>query len=108
VSTIKKGLPRENYTKISNSAIFNSKLSHGAFRVYCFFASMPNGKRVNDGYIKQILGITQSTLTRHKHELKIHDLVLVERLGPREYDLYVGHDKFLAKEVKKYWDKENI
>jgi len=107
MATIKKGLPHDNFTKVGNSILFDTKISNGAFRLYSVLASYPNGKRLSNEYFFK-LGVipSKSSYLRWKKELVDAGLILLDRLGPREYDLYIGHGQFLAKEVKAHWEKE--
>lgn len=103
---IKKGTPRERFTKISNEIITNPKLSDGAIRLYCLYASLPNGKNITDAYIEKVLGIVGKTITRRKSELKKEGLLLTHRLAPNVYDVYIGYANMPASEVKAMWDRE--
>jgi hypothetical protein len=103
---IKKGTPRERFTKVSNAIVCDSSLSDGAIRLYCLYASLPNGKNITDAYISKVLGITDKTITRRKKELKEAGLLLVHRLAPNVYDIFIGYAEMPAVKVKELWDNE--
>lgn len=104
---IKKGMPHENFTKIHNSVWADTSISDGALRLYGFIASLPNGKVITDNYINKCLGWSQPTLTRRKKELKDANLVLMVRISAKVHDLYLGHPKFTAAQVKALWEDES-
>lgn len=104
---IKKGLPHDNYTKISNLIIRDARISDGAVRLYCFIASLPNGKTIHDGYLARSLDVSQRTITTRKNELKALGLIHMEQLAPRVFDLYVGYPNMPAVRVKEKWDRDN-
>lgn len=104
---IKKSLPRDKFTKISNLVFSNAQLSDGAKVLYGFLASMPNGKTIVDNYILKALGISQPVLTRRKKELKDVGLILMVQLAPRVHDLYIGFPGFSAAMVKAAWEDSN-
>jgi hypothetical protein len=103
---IKKSLPREKFTKISNKLWTNPNLSDGAKVMYGFIASLPNGKTIHDGYLTKSLGLSDRTVNYRKKELKDAGLLLMVQLAPRVYDLYVGHPDLLADEVRLLWEKD--
>ena len=103
---IKKGTPRERFTKISNEIITNPNLSDRAIRLYCLYASLPNGKNITDAYIEKVLGISTKTVTRGKEELKKEGLILTHRLAPNVYDVYIGYADMPAIQVKAMWEME--
>lgn len=103
---IKKGMPHENFTKIHNSIWVDNTISDGALRLYGFIASLPNGKVITDNYINKCLGWSQRTTTSKKRELKEANLLLLVQIAPRVHDLYLGHPKFTAAQVKALWEAE--
>ena len=103
---IKKGLPQESYTKIANEVIKDQTLGPTAFRLYALIASMPNGRNITDAYLEKCMGVSNSSLKRLKRELRDKDLILIDRLAPKVYVLYVGHYKNPASSVKGWWDAD--
>jgi|TARA_B110000902_G_scaffold198371_1_gene225164 hypothetical protein len=101
---IKKSLPRDKFTKISNLIFSDPMLSDGAKVLYGFLASMPNGKTIVDGYILKALKVSQPVLTRRKKELKDSGLIMMVQLAPRVHDLYIGFPGCSALMVKNAWD----
>jgi len=104
---IKKSLPRDKFTKISNSIFSDPNLSDGAVRMYGFIASLPNGKTIHDGYLAKCLNLSDRTVNYRKKELKDAGLLLMVQLAPRVYDLYVGYPEYPASAVKAMWEKED-
>ena len=105
---IKKSLPSTSYTKVDNAIWANPTLSDGAKVLYGFLASLPNGKTIYDGYLVKCLGIAPRTLTNRKKELKDAGLILMDRLAPNVYDLYVGSLQLNANQVKNIWAVDNL
>lgn len=104
---IKKSLPRDNFTKMSNTIFTHSGISDGAKVLYGFLSSLPNGKTIHDGYLIKTLGLSSAVLTRRKKELKDSGLILMEPLAPRVFDLYIGYPGMPASRVKELWDRED-
>jgi hypothetical protein len=103
---IKKSLPRESYTKVSNSFWSLTTLSDGAKVLYGLVASFPNGKTVHDVYLAKVLGVSLRTITNRKEELKAHDYLLMVQLAPRVYDLYIGYPGYPASKVRQVWEQD--
>ena len=103
---IKKSLPRDNFTKISNKIWVDENLTDGAKVLYGFLASLPNGKTIHDNYIAKCLGIADRTIKYRKKELKDAGLILLVPLAPRIYDLYIGSYSCPASKVKEIWENE--
>lgn len=103
---IKKGLPNESFTKIDNLIWSRKDISDGALRLYGFIASLPNGKVITDAYIIACLGWSQRTVTNKKNELKKANLLLMVKISSRVHDLYLGHCKFSAEQVKAMWEDQ--
>jgi hypothetical protein len=104
---IKKSLPRERFTKISNEVWCDETLTDGAKVLYGFLASLPNGKTIHDGYIVKCLGTSSAMVTRRKRELKEAGLLLMVQLAPRVYDLYIGYPGYPASRVQAVWENED-
>lgn len=104
---IKKSLPGEDFTRISNLVITDDSLGHGAFRLYYLLANIPDGKRFSDSELRDGIGIKQTTLASWKKVLCEKDLILLDREGTKEYNLYVGSSRHPASKVKEYWEKDD-
>lgn len=80
-------------------------LSDGAYRIYGYLSSFQNGRRITDNYILTALDISQKTLTKYKKQLRDLDLVVVEQIVGKEYDIYIGSTSIPASKVKEYWNE---
>lgn len=65
--------PTGDYTRILNEAIFDERLSHAEFRIWCQLLALPKGQKsvtiVPEDVAKQ-LGITAPTFRHHRSQLK--------------------------------------
>ena len=95
-----------HYTKYDRHVFTDQRLTDGAKVLYGYLAGLQNGARKNDKYIMIAMGISQAVLTKRKKELKETDLILVDRIAPREYVLYIGTTDVPASAMKKYWEEE--
>lgn len=87
------------WTMISDD-IYTIGLSSNAIVVYGYLASYPKNKPVKDSTIERKLGFTHSKLTRAKKELKDKRLLLIEQIGARSYEWYLGNPNVSAAETK--------
>ena len=103
--TIYKYLPKSNYTKFDNKVITISrdKLADGAKILYIFLAHLPTGKRISHPYIRKSLGIGQSTVEKYVRQLKAYNLIDMVRVGPKQYDCYIGSTECPAYRVRLHW-----
>jgi len=104
---IKRSLPREKFTKISNTLWTDALLSDGAKVLYGFLVSLPNGKTIHDGYIAKCLNLSNRSVSYRKKELKKAGLILLVPLAPRVCDLYIGYPDLPASKVRDIWEKDN-
>lgn len=95
-----KESPFKNYTKADNGIIRHTGLSDGAKILYLSIASLRNGHKQWEENLYHTLGLTKSTYHRRKKELVDAGLLLVVQKGPREYEMYLGHSKATADEVR--------
>ena len=109
MATIYKYLPKEGYTKVDNKifTIERKLLSDGAKVMYGFLASMQIGSKITDNYIVKSLDIGLSALKKYKRELKALDLIVVDRVGLNQYEMYIGSTVLRASIVKQYWEVKN-
>ena len=92
--------------KLDNQVARDLDISDGAFRVYAFYLGMNPGADITDKYIVKALGISQPVLTKRKNELKKKDLIVMDRVGSKEYIIYVGNYNYSASYVKAHWRNE--
>lgn len=103
---VRKVEPYTEYTKLDRNVFSDKTISDGAARLYAYLSGLKTGGQFKDTYIMKCLGISQPSLTRRKSELKKKDLILIDRVGLKQYFLYIGNTKFPASRVKAHWDKE--
>lgn len=105
MARIFKYLPHDNYTKMDNNVarIEKNRLCDGAKVLYMFLAGFRNGKMIQDSYILQSLEISRNSLDKYKRQLKKLDLIYIERISSRSYNLYLGYTDFPASKVYEYW-----
>ncbi|MDN5125550.1 hypothetical protein PJV95_04735 [Aliarcobacter butzleri] len=51
-----------NFTQIPNLIISDTNIKHNSFRLYCYYASKPNGWKIRNTDIKEKLGISNDTI----------------------------------------------
>ncbi len=100
---VKKGLPFTNFTKIDNNIIEMLEVSDGAFRLYSWLAAQPDGATIDDIVLQKRLKLSRAVITRRKKELKDVNLILLDRVGPNLYNMYVGCSDKFAHRVKEEW-----
>ena len=103
---IKKSLPDSRFTTVDNKIIVDIELRDGAFRLYSFLISLPNGKVITDAYIMKVTEWSQRTVTNRKKELKDKGLLLMVKIAPRVHDLYLGHSNYSAHMVRDMWEQD--
>ena len=92
--------PTADYTRILNDVIFDDRLSHAEFRVWCRLLALPKGSKqiivdVND--IAQQLGMSADLLRTHRRNLKAKGFLTVSR---NEMIVTIPADDFEPEEVK--------
>ena len=92
--------PTADYTRILNDVIFDDRLSHAEFRVWCRLLALPKGSKqiivdVND--IAQQLGMSADLLRTHRRNLKAKGFLTVSR---NEMIVTIPTDDFEPEEVK--------
>ena len=102
---IRKYLPKGKYTKVDNRVFLNMNISDGAIRLYGYLASLRTGQNFTDGYVTKAMQISQRVLTKRKNELKKEGLIMTDRVGAKNYVLYIGYMGMPASKVKELWDK---
>ena len=106
--TIHKFLPNGktgNYTAFDNGVLRMTKdmLKDGAKVMYMFIASFQNGKQLTHGYIAKSLGYSENTIQSYFRDLKALDLVVIDRVGAKNYDCYIGSTQRRASDVRTNW-----
>ena len=107
MAIIRKGLPnnkRGNYTKYDNKVFLINGLSDGAKVLYGYISSMMNGRDFSDTFFMKGLQLSEKTLYRRKKELIDSGLIYVDRVGPKQYIMYVGYTDVSALAVKQNWN----
>ena len=106
MALIKKYLPNKDYSKIDNkvATIDRGSVCDGAKVLYLYLAGFKNARRITDNYVLSVLNISENTLVKYKKQLKDADLILIDHIAGREYDMYIGSTQFPASKVKEYWD----
>ena len=92
--------PTADYTRILNDVIFDDRLSHAEFRVWCRLLALPKGSKqiivdVND--IAQHLGMSADLLRTHRRNLKAKGFLTVSR---NEMIVTIPAEDFEPEEVK--------
>ncbi len=107
--TIYRFMPKEKYTKFDNAVMTVSRdaLADGAKVMYAYLASHMNGKRITHNYLKKSLGISQGSIDKYVRQLKDLDLIVMDRIGVKQYDCYVGSTQVPASHVKHLWRELN-
>jgi len=83
---------RDKFSTLPN-AIIESEMSHGAFRVYCYLSSKPNGWKVRNRDIQIRLGIKQNqTLANYFKELIDSGWIEREQSKTKDGRLKGGYD----------------
>lgn len=83
----------KKFTTIPNLIIIDSKLSHGAFRVYSYLLSKPDGWKVINADIQEQLNIKQAqTLANYWKELISSGWISRHRLKDKEGKIIGGYD----------------
>lgn len=103
---IRHNLPHRAFTKIDRKVFTNPDLSHGACRLYGYLCGLRNGANYSDKYVCKALDVAQASLTRWKKELKQERLILIDKVGPRIYVVYIGYTGMPASAVKAQWALE--
>ena len=67
---ILKSEVRNKYTTIPNSVIQNCELSDGDFRLLIFLYSLPDGWKINQGYLGQKLGCSRININKKIRRIK--------------------------------------
>ena len=104
MAIIRKGLPRDGYTKFDNKVFLTHGLSDGAKVLYGYMASMRTGDDFSDTFFMKGLQLSEKTLYRRKKELTEAGLIHVDRVGLKNYILYIGYTDVSARAVKANWD----
>ena len=106
MAIIRKTLPNGingNYVKYDPRIFLIKDLSDGAKVLYGYVASMRNGGEFSDVFFMKGLSLSPSAFKRRKKELVDAGLMLVDRVGLKNYILYVGFIGMSATEVKRRW-----
>ena len=104
MAIIRKGLPKDDYTKFDNKVFLVDGLSDGAKVLYGYMASMRTGDDFSDTFFMKGLHLSRKTLYRRKKELTESGLIHVDRVGLKSYILYIGYTHVSAIMVKANWD----
>jgi len=104
---IRHNLPNRGFTRIDRKVFSNSDISDGAARLYGYLCGLRNGANFSDKYIMKVLNISQAVVTKRKKELKDYGLILIDRISPRVYVIYIGYMGMPAKSVKEMWSEED-
>ena len=84
--------------------ISREELADGAKILYVFLGGYKtNGKSMTRNYIMKCLSIAESTYKKYMRQLKRLDLVIVARVGAKDYECYVGTTSITASKVKEFW-----
>jgi hypothetical protein len=83
-------------------------LSDGAKVLYGFLCGLRSGANFSDTYVMGALGISRTSMTRRKQELKKCRLILMHQVSPRVFVMYIGHTRLPAESVKLNWDNEDV
>lgn len=100
--------PHDNYTMLDNNVLRLRDMHSGAKVLYCFLASMQNGKRISREYIAKSLGISTRTVSTQIAELEKRNLLVLDRVGAKEYDCYLGTSRTTASNTMRYWKREPV
>lgn len=93
--------PRIRFSMLVNDIPHNTELSDAAVRLYWFYHTInPNNGSVGNKYVEKILGWSQSKVIRAKKELIKADLVYMDRVSARIYDMYLSNGTESAKGMK--------
>ena len=104
MAIVRKFLAKDNFTKMDNNVARNQHISDYSYRLYGFMAGFKNGFQLNDEYISTSLGWSRNKVARAKRDLKVNDLICIEKIDRKTYFLYIGSSQISASQVKKNWD----
>jgi len=94
----------EHYTRCDRYVFTDQRLTDGAKVLYGYLAGLETGRDCSDKYIMVSMKISQAVLTKRKKELKMADLIIVDKIDMRKYVLYVGTSDVPASAIKEYWE----
>lgn len=108
--------PTADYTRILNDVIFDDRLSHAEFRVWCRLLSLPKGAKhllvdVND--IARQLGMSTDLLRTHRRNLKAKGFLTVSKnemivtIPPENFqpaEVKLTKEQVLRAELKEAWN----
>ena len=92
--------PNSDFTKIMNEVIFDSRLTHAEFRVWCQLLALPKGAQevaVEADAIADQLGIAASVFRKHRQALKDKGFLVGDR---NSLVVTVPSEDFKPKEAK--------
>ncbi len=112
MAIIRKSLPdgksSRYYVRYDTRVFLIKGLSDGAKVLYGYMASMKDGADFSDVFFMKGLDLSPSAYKRRKKELVDTGLILIDRIGLKQYILYIGFVGFGAKDVKANWLKEEL
>ena len=103
---IRKQTPKNSWTRI-DKRVFTLNISDGAKVLYGYMFGLQDSSFYTDKYIIKALRSSQSTITRHKKELKDAGLLEVVQVLPRYYVAYLGNTHYDAQQMAAKWAKED-
>lgn len=106
MAIIRQGTIHKNFNKMDRKVALLKDISDGAYRLYGYLLGLRNGAEFNDTYIMKALGLSPDTLKRRKKELRDAGLIYVDRVGLKNYIMYIGNTQMCAEDVKGFWKTE--
>ena len=74
--------PTNDYTRILNDAIFDERLSHAEFRLWCMLLALPKGQKmvnVSAEEISKAVGMKEDVCRLHRRNLKAKGFLVLKR-----------------------------
>ena len=110
MAIIRKALPSgkngDTYVKYDPRIFLIKGLSDGAKVLYGYMSSMRNGSDFSDIFFMRGLSLSETAYRRRKKELVEVGLLLVDRVGLKQYIMYIGFIGFKAEAVRTMWLKQ--
>jgi hypothetical protein len=101
-------LKSNNFTKVDYAVLRDPRINLMAFKLYVHYCSFKSGSDFSDEYLAVLLGnVSTKSVTRARATLVTIGLLLVEKISPRRWVVYVRDTGSTFEEIKNKRNKTN-
>jgi hypothetical protein len=94
-------LKSRNFTKVDYAVLRDPRINLMAFKLYVHYCSFKSGTDFSDEYLAKLLGnVSTKSVTRARTTLVDIGLLLVEKVSPRRWVVFVRDSGTTFEEIK--------